>query len=460
MYTEVFRLCGYEDDEIEKERPRIDKAFAKLGLEKEDMARAEKRLQENFDLGLQGVRKLLHVWMDELIALPLCREEYKTVIYSDWPLPGPMVMAIQRMSDDIYVGSIGEVLNLGMGIIFDKLTPILEAGEEAGLGVGKSHCALWQTHIGGITSGKIPVPDLMISPNWYCDQPAHADQLLAELYDIPTVYMDGVLDDQWGQWPEISEHMIGYMGDQMEKCIKKAEEVTGYTMTEEARQGGLQDTFALYLNFNTIVEMMAKADPQPISHADLNLAFWMFFTPLRKKELAMDGLATLIGETKARIEKGEGVVPKGAPRIYFGLRFAIDSAIFKMVEGLGLSPQVVFIDWMTPLEKTPPKSTRWADLVMEAFLRRGVVHSASGAIEYVKTYFKEWKCDGAILCWPYSCRPYTQPVMMTKKMLKEEFNVPVLLLEADAYDTRDYSAGQLRTRVETFAELLRMKKAA
>jgi len=33
MYTELFKLCSFEPDEIERERPRIDKAFKLLGIE-------------------------------------------------------------------------------------------------------------------------------------------------------------------------------------------------------------------------------------------------------------------------------------------------------------------------------------------------------------------------------------------------------------------------------------------
>ena len=29
-YTEVLKLCGFEDAEIEREKPRLDKAFKKL----------------------------------------------------------------------------------------------------------------------------------------------------------------------------------------------------------------------------------------------------------------------------------------------------------------------------------------------------------------------------------------------------------------------------------------------
>ncbi|MEW6616615.1 MAG: 2-hydroxyacyl-CoA dehydratase family protein [Thermodesulfobacteriota bacterium] len=459
MYTDFLKLCGYEDTELKKQMPRIEKAFDKLGIGKEDISRAVNRVQKSFDVELKGVRKLLRVWMEELVSLPLCREEYKKVIYYDWPFPGTMMMAVHRLSPDVYVGSIGEIMNVGMGMIFDKLSPLLEAGEQTGLGVGSAHCALWQTHIGAIEMGIIPKPDLMVSSGWYCDQPAEADQLLAELYDIPTVYMDGILDSQWGGWPDISERLIRYAGGQMEKVFKKIEDVTGSTFTEDVRKAGVRDNAKFYYNYNTLVEMVGKSDPQAISQADVNLGYWISNTPIRMRDEAIDAITTLIGETKERIDRGEGVVEKGAPRIYFGLRMAVDAAILKMVESLGLAMSVVFVDWLTPLERTKAKSTEYSQKIIEGFFKRGCLYSAQGQIDYITEYCKEWKVDGAILCYPYSCRPYTIPPLMNKKALKERLGIPVLVLEGDAYDTRNYSAGQLRTRVETFAELLKMRKA-
>ncbi|MFH1625756.1 MAG: 2-hydroxyacyl-CoA dehydratase family protein, partial [Pseudomonadota bacterium] len=360
MYTDLMKLCGYEDEELEQQRHRIEKAFDILGIGKEDITRAEKRVQDNLDVKLEGIRKLLRVWMEELVSLPLCREEYKKVIYYDWPFPGSMMMAAHRLSPDVYVGSIGEIMNMGMGMIFDKLSPLLEAGEQTGLGVGAAHCALWQTHIGAIEKKMIPIPDLMVSSGWYCDQPAEADQLLAELYNIPTVYMDGCLDSQWGQWPDISERMVRYAGGQMEKVFKKIEDVTGHTFTEDVRKAGVRDNAKFYYNYNTLVEIIGKSDPQAISQADVSLAYMISNTPIRMRDEAIDAITTLIRETKERIDRGEGVVEKGAPRIYFGLRMAVDAAILKMVESLGLAMSVVFVDWLTPLERTKAKSTEYS----------------------------------------------------------------------------------------------------
>ena len=45
---------------------------------------------------------------------------------------------------------------------------------------------------------------------------------------------------------------------------------------------------------------------------------------------------------------------------------------------------------------------------------------------------------------------------MLKKTISEKPGIPVLVLEGDLYDSRNYSAEQLRTRVESFARMLKM----
>jgi len=49
---------------------------------------------------------------------------------------------------------------------------------------------------------------------------------------------------------------------------------------------------------------------------------------------------------------------------------------------------------------------------------------------------------------------------MVVKAIKEELGIPAITLEYGGYDSRDYPAGALRTRIETLAELLRMRKAS
>jgi benzoyl-CoA reductase/2-hydroxyglutaryl-CoA dehydratase subunit BcrC/BadD/HgdB len=47
---------------------------------------------------------------------------------------------------------------------------------------------------------------------------------------------------------------------------------------------------------------------------------------------------------------------------------------------------------------------------------------------------------------------------MAKNALQASLDIPVLVVEADPFDTRNYSVGQLKTRIESFAEVVKMDK--
>ena len=66
-YDELLKLCGFEVEEIDKERPRINETFQKLQICPEDMEPAQRWVRQNHDVGLEGVRKLLAAWLKELI---------------------------------------------------------------------------------------------------------------------------------------------------------------------------------------------------------------------------------------------------------------------------------------------------------------------------------------------------------------------------------------------------------
>ena len=86
--------------------------------------------------------------------------------------------------------------------------------------------------------------------------------------------------------------------------------------------------------------------------------------------------------------------------------------------------------------------------------------SILGSIEYWKSVSRDWDLDGILLFFQYSCRPWAIPPMMAKNALQEALDIPVLVVEADPFDTRNYSVGQMKTRIESFAEVVRMNKAA
>jgi len=89
-------------------------------------------------------------------------------------------------------------------------------------------------------------------------------------------------------------------------------------------------------------------------------------------------------------------------------------------------------------------------------VRFGNYHSNFGIVQRCAQAVQDLHADGFI----FNCRPLAQPSHFLKKWIEENLGIPTLSLEADNYDSRAYSAEALKTKVETFAEILRARKAA
>ncbi len=56
------------------------------------------------------------------------------------------------------------------------------------------------------------------------------------------------------------------------------------------------------------------------------------------------------------------------------------------------------------------------------------------------------------------CKGIGADSLMSKKTLKKDLKVPIIVVEGDIYDARFYNRQQMRTRVESFAEMLKTYK--
>lgn len=68
-----------------------------------------------------------------------------------------------------------------------------------------------------------------------------------------------------------------------------------------------------------------------------------------------------------------------------------------------------------------------------------------------------WNLDGCVMNAMYTCNAGRSLVFASKDFLENELDVPTLVLEWDCMDKRDYSTEAVGSRVQTFAELLRLR---
>jgi len=460
-YDELLKLCGFDDDEIDRERPRIEKAFQKLGIVPEDMEPAQSWVRQNHDVELLGVRKLLAAWLKELIDVVLARDEGKKVLYYGFPTISGPGMAIAAASDDIHASCPDVVLCHTMGQIFNKLNPILEAGEENGLPPGHGLCSLQQIRVGAMAMGIIPVPDMVLTSSYYCDAGSKTDELLHERYGHPAFYVDGSMDSAWGEFPGYLPQRVEFLGAELDQLFIDAKKILGAEVTREVWDRTMSVSRQLYSGISQLAGLM-KADPMPVSQTAVGLATWLSSGSVGRAITEGPGaIAVLNEEVKKRVDEGIGVVEKGAPRVITLITNYSDASITRMIENCGLALCGTVYSAPVPKREGPPVAYKsLGEEIADREMIIGNYHSSYGIVKRCAKAIKDLNVDGLIFNYLFNCRPLAQPSHFLKKWVEENTGIPTLSLEADNYDSRSYGAETLRTRVETFAELLRAKKGA
>lgn len=200
-----------------------------------------------------------------------------------------------------------------------------------------------------------------------------------------------------------------------------------------------------------------KADPVPISGKDAALITQLAFfdDPAR----FIDKTAALCDELEQKVAKGEGVAPKGAPRILItGTPMPLPS--WKLHHIIESSGAVVVCEesctgtrfFETLVDET---STTLSEQI-EAISRRALnINCAcytpnTGRIDDILRQVKEYHADGVVYYSLQFCHTYGIEYRAAEKALQQA-GVPVIRIESD-YSDED--AGQLQTRIQAFLEMI------
>lgn len=205
------------------------------------------------------------------------------------------------------------------------------------------------------------------------------------------------------------------------------------------------------------VHAARKADPLPISGKDVLLMTQIAFfdDPARCAQMAN----ALADELEARIERGEGVFPKGTKRILVtGTPLAIPNwKLHHIIETSGAA--VVCEEMCTGtryFEHLVDESATTLEGQFQALSDRYMQNNCAcftpnpGRVEDIVRLAREYRADGVIDCNLKFCTLYDVEKSSVAAALEQE-GVPCLALETDYADN---DAEQLRTRIGAFIEML------
>jgi benzoyl-CoA reductase/2-hydroxyglutaryl-CoA dehydratase subunit BcrC/BadD/HgdB len=74
--------------------------------------------------------------------------------------------------------------------------------------------------------------------------------------------------------------------------------------------------------------------------------------------------------------------------------------------------------------------------------------------EEVLIMLDRYKADGLVMHSNRSCKPYSLGQYDIQRIVQKKAEVPVLIMEADMCDSRNFSESQIQTRIEAFMEVV------
>jgi benzoyl-CoA reductase/2-hydroxyglutaryl-CoA dehydratase subunit BcrC/BadD/HgdB len=324
------------------------------------------------------------------------------------------------------------------------------ATEEVERLLPRNTCSLIKSAFGfklGKVCPYLEATDMVVGENT-CDGKKKSYEILKEL--VPNFY---IMDLPQMKSPEGRDLLKSeYM-----RFKEAVEKLTGVTIDEARLKKGI-DVVNKKRSAIHRLSSLRKADPAPISGLDALLANQVFFydDPVRFTE----SVNKICDELETRIGKGEGVFPKGTPRILLsGCPMAVPN--WKVPSIVETSGAVIVGEESCVGERGTRNLTDdtgdSVDALMDAIVDRhfqvdcAIFTPNPDRLAHAEEMFKDYKADGVIHYSLQFCQPYIMESMPVEKALESK-GIPTLRVETD-YGTED--AGQLKTRVEAFIEQLK-----
>ena len=318
--------------------------------------------------------------------------------------------------------------------------PMLEQAEHAGY--PSDACGYHRGVLGAALQGLLPEPDFLIGTTCPCTGGLATLEALAGKFE-KDLFVLHIPQDR-------SDDSIRYLAGQMKDM---AEFVT-------SRTGERLDPGRLALaveNSNRVRRLMeemyglAQRIPSPVNSRDLR-NFGLVMSLLFGTEAAVEVAEAYRDEFAARVEAGESGVPGERIRLlWIQNRIQFKHPLERILEEEYRASVVVdelnSVTW-DPIDPADPWSG-FADRVISIPLNGPIASRTDHLSRLARTY----SVDGAINPCHWGCRQGTGARGLIEESLKR-IGVPVLNLEVDCVDPRNFAEGQLRTRLQAFIEMI------
>jgi benzoyl-CoA reductase/2-hydroxyglutaryl-CoA dehydratase subunit BcrC/BadD/HgdB len=312
----------------------------------------------------------------------------------------------------------------------------------------RNTCALIKSFMGfklGKVCPYVEACDLVVGETT-CDGKKKAYELFADLAPVHVMELP--------QMKSVQSRAL--WRSELDRLVSKLEEVTGRKLTAENLSAAIKEVNDKRRALQRL-NAARKATPVPISGKDALLAVQIaFYDDVPRFTTMVNKIAD---ELEARIATGQGVAPKGAPRVVvtgspmsipnWKLHDVIEKAggvvvAEELCTGSRYYAKLVDEDGKDVAAMLDDIAAKYMDINCACFTPN------RGRIEDILALAAEYKAGGIINYSLQFCAPY-QIEATSVARAAQEAGIPMLRIDTD-YSMED--VGQLSTRVEAFLEMI------
>lgn len=308
-------------------------------------------------------------------------------------------------------------------------------------GYSTDSCSYHRTIIGAAMDGLIPEPDVLIGASIPCNGGVKALKRIGEIFNKEVFILNIPI--------EVTSKSIDYLVDQYEQMIDYIEENTEHKLNYHKLKQSIK-----YNNQarDHLIEVnnLCKNVPSPSISNDLK-NFIMYILLLGTKE-GVEVAKNYRDEFQYRIDHKFFGLPKEKYRLLWiqnRIQFKTD-LINTLEERFGANVVIDELNhiWWDELDESDP---------LRSLAYRMMTHPLVGPVDrrlkILTQLAKEYRVNGAINPAHWGCRQSGGARVLFKEAL-QKVGVPLIHLDVDCVDERNYSHGQILTRLEAFMEML------
>ena len=308
-------------------------------------------------------------------------------------------------------------------------------------GFSTDSCSYHRTIIGAAMDGLLPEPDVLIGASIPCNGGVKALKRIGEIFNKDVFILNIPI--------EVTPDAVDYLTDQYKEMIKYVENETGRKLD--------YDKLKKTIKYNNqarkyLIETnnLCKNVPCPANSNDLKN--FIIYILLQGTEEGVEVAKLFRDEFKYRVENElTGLSEEKFRLMWIQNRIQFKTDILKILEerfGANIVIDELNHIWWEPMDESQP---------LRSLANRMITHPIVGPVErrleVIVQLAQEYKIDGAVNPAHWGCRQTAGARVLFKDAL-QKIGIPLIHLDVDCVDERNYAPGQIMTRLEAFLEML------